>query len=199
MPVYGELGEVISFDAGRRPVALGLTDAIEWRQRKARIRLAMKPQPVAFHRGVLEPRIEMCGQTILFPVDLPVLFGDHAKQFPRLCRVEISTDGEPSASVYFAPVQLGAGAMPKDCPPTLFACAVLFRYLEARQESAFEDIPREVDCCFKDTCGFPIVHVSLVGQGSGGCDFRGVIHPQLNVAEEFAVRFSIDELGLSRA
>jgi hypothetical protein len=159
----------------------------------------MKPQPVEFHRGVSEPRIEMCGQTTLFPADLPVLFGDHAKQFPHLCRVEISTDGEPSASVYFAPVQPGADETAKDCPPTLLACAVLFRYLEARQESAFEDIPREVNCCFKDTCGFPIVHVSLVGQDGGGCDFKGVVHPQLNVAEPFAVRFTPDELRLFRA
>jgi len=50
----------------------------------------------------------------------------------------------------------------------VLACAVPFGYLTVRQESVFEDIPREVDCCFKDTCGFPIVHVSLVGQGSGG-------------------------------
>ena len=159
----------------------------------------MKPQPVTLHRGVPEPRIEMCGQTTLFPADLPVLFGDDAKQFPRLCRVDIWSDGEASASLYYAPVQPAAESAAKDCPPVLLACTVLFRYLEARQESAFEDIPREVDCCFKDTCGFPIVHVSLVGQGSGGYDFRGVIHPQLNVAEEFAVRFSADELGLSRA
>ena len=50
----------------------------------------------------------------------------------------------------------------------MLACAVPFGYLTGRQESVFEDIPREVDCCFKDTCGLPIVHVSLVGQGSGG-------------------------------
>ena len=76
----------------------------------------------------------------------------------------------------------------------MLACAVLFGYLTGRQESVFEDIPRGVDCCFKDTCGFPIVHVSLVGQGSGGSDFRGVVHPRPNVGEEFAVRFSLDEL-----
>jgi hypothetical protein len=55
-----------------------------------------------------------------------------------------------------------------------------------------------VDCCFKDTCGFPVVHVSLVGQDAGGCDFRGVVHPRVNVTEEFAVRFSADELVLVR-
>jgi len=137
----------------------------------------------------------MCGQTTLFPADLPLLFGDQAGQLPRLCRAEVSTGDEPSASVYFAPVSLGAEPTTTECPPVLLACAVLFRYLNARQESAFEDIPREVDCCFKDTCGFPIVHVSLVGQDSGGYDFRGVIHRRLNAAEEFAVRFSADELG----
>jgi hypothetical protein len=96
--------------------------------------------------------------------------------------------------VFFAPVPLGAEPEAKEYPPVLVACAVLFGYLTRRQESAFDDIPREVDCCFKDTCGFPIVHVSLVGQDSGGCDFRGVIHPRLEVAEEFTARFSIDQL-----
>jgi len=141
----------------------------------------------------------MCGNTTLFPVDLPVLFGDQAGQLPGLCRVEISTDDEPSASVYFAPVPTGAEPVTQECPPVLLACALLYRYLAARQESAFEDIPREVDCCFKDTCGFPIVHVSLVGQDGAGCDFKGVIHPRLNVTEAIAVRFSADELRLFRA
>lgn len=159
----------------------------------------IEPEPISFHREPLNARLEMCGNTTLFPVDLPVLFGDQAGQFPRLCRVEISTDDEPSASVYFAPVPTGAEPVAKECPSILLACALLVRYLAARQEAAFEDIPREVNCCFKDTCGFPIVHVSLVGQDSGGCDFRGVIHPQLNVAEAFAVRLSADELGLFRA
>jgi hypothetical protein len=141
----------------------------------------------------------MCGQTTLFPADLPILFGDQAGQLPRLCRVEISSEDEPSASVYFAPVPLGADSETKDCPPVLLACSILLSYLNGRQEFAFEDIPREVDCCFKDTCGFPIVHVSLVGQDTGGYDFRGVVHPRLNAAEEFAVRFSADELMLFRA
>jgi len=140
----------------------------------------------------------MCGQTTLFPADLPLLFGDQAAQRPRLCRAEISTGEEPSASVYFAPVPLGAESMTKEIPPVLLACALLFRYLTARNELVFEDIPREVDCCFKDTCGFPIVHVSLVGQDSGGCDFRGFIHPRLGATEEFTVRFSSDELRLLR-
>jgi hypothetical protein len=98
--------------------------------------------------------------------------------------------------VYFAPVPPGAEATTQDGPPVLFACALLYRYLTVRQESAFEDIPREVDCCFKDTCGFPIVHVSLVGNDGGGCNFRGVIHRQLDATGEFAVRFSQDELGM---
>lgn len=155
----------------------------------------MRPQTVSFRRGPPERRIELCGETTLFPADLPLLFGDQAAQLPRLCRAEISTGDEPSASVYFAPVPLGAESMTKEYPPVLLACALLFRYLTARQESAFEDIPREVDCCFKDTCGFPIVHVSLVGQDAEGYDFRGVTHPRLNAAEEFAVRLSPDELG----
>lgn len=141
----------------------------------------------------------MCGQTTLFPVDLPILFGERAGQLPRLCRAEISATDEPSASVYFAPVPVGAEQAAEDCPPVLLACAVLFRYLTGREQCTFDDIPREVDCCFKDTCGFPIVHVSLVGQDSGGCDFRGVLHPRQDVAEEFAVRFSVDQLELIRA
>lgn len=159
----------------------------------------MRTQPVSFRRGPPEPRIEMCGQTTLFPADLPTLFGDMARQLPRLCRAEISTGDNPSASVYFAPLPPGAEPAASECPPVLLACALLFKYLTTRHESSFEDIPREVDCCFKDTCGFPIVHVSLVGQDAAGCDFRGVIHPRLDVAEEFAVRFLADELGLSRA
>jgi hypothetical protein len=155
----------------------------------------MRAQPVSFRLGPPGPRIEICGQTTLFPADLPILFGHQAGQLPHLCRAEISTDGEPSASVYFAPVQAGAEPFTKECTPVLFACALLFRYLTARQESVFEDIPREVNCCFRDTCGFPIVHVSLVGQDSNRCDFKGVVHPRPNVIEEFAVRFSMDELG----
>lgn len=136
----------------------------------------------------------MCGQTTLFPADLTVLFGDRAGQLPRLCRAEISTDGVASASVYFAPVPPGAEPT-KECPPLLLACALLYRYLAAREESAFEDLPREVDCCFKDTCGFPIVHVSLVGQDGAGLQFKGVIHPRPDAAEGFAVEFSPDELA----
>jgi len=141
----------------------------------------------------------MCGQTTLFPADLPLLFGDLAAQLPRLCRAEISTGDEPSASVYFAPAPLGAESMTKETPPVLLACALLVRYLDARNELVFEDIPRDVDCCFKDTCGFPIVHVSLVGEDSGGCDFRGVVNPGPNATEKFAVRFSADQLRLLRA
>ena len=76
---------------------------------------------------------------------------------------------------------------------------MLFGYLTGRRESVFEDVPREVDCCFKDTCGFPIVHVSLVGQDSGGCDFRGVVQPRPDVVEESAVSFSLDDLALALA
>ena len=141
----------------------------------------------------------MCGQTTLFPADLPLLFGDQAAQLPRLCRVEILTGDEPSASVYFAPVPLGAEPMTKETPPVLLACALLVRYLDARDELVFDDIPREVDCCFKDTCGFPIVHVSLVGREPAGYDFKGVIHRRLNATEEFAVRLSLGELGLHGA
>lgn len=159
----------------------------------------MRMHPVSFHRGAPEPRIELCGQTTLFPADLPVLLGDQAGQLPRLCRVDITAGEEPSASVYFAPALPGEEAPTKECAPVLLACALLFAYLTRRQECCFEDLPREVDCCFKDTCGFPIVHASLVGQDSGGCDFRGVVHPRLNAAEEFAVRFSPQELMLSRA
>jgi hypothetical protein len=155
----------------------------------------MRPQPVSFRRGPAEPRIEICGQTTLFPADLPLLFGDQAAQLPRLCRVEISTGGEPSASVYFAPVPLGAESTTKESQPVLLACALLVRYLDARNELVFEDIPREVDCCFKDTCGFPIVHVSLIGREAGGYDFKGVIHRRLSAVEEFAVRLSPHELG----
>jgi hypothetical protein len=156
----------------------------------------MRPQPVSFRRGPAEPRIEMCGQTTLFPADLPLLFGDLAAQLPRLCRAEISTGDEPSASVYFAPAPLGAESMTKETPPVQLACALLVRYLDARNELVFEDIPRDVDCCFKDTCGFPIVHVSLVGREAGGYDFKGVIHRRLNAVDEFAVSLSLDELRL---
>ena len=158
----------------------------------------IKSAPISFHREPLSPRIEMCGDTTLFPVDLPLLFGDEAHRLPRLCRAEISTNGEPSASVYFAPVPTG-GERANECPPVLLACALLHRYIAARQQVAFEDVPREVDCCFKDTCGFPIVHVSLVGEDSGGCDFRGVVNPGPNTTEKFAVRFSADQLRLLRA
>jgi len=154
----------------------------------------MEAQPVLFRRVPPEPRIEMCGQTTLFPADLPVLFGDQARRLPRLCRAEISAGDEPSASVYFAPVQSGADTVSKECSPVLLACAILVRYLTARQEASFEDIPREVDCCFKDTCGFPIVHVSLIGQGDSAYDFSGVIHRRLDATEAFAVRLSADEL-----
>jgi hypothetical protein len=155
----------------------------------------MRPQPIAFRRGPPEPQIEFCGQTTLFPADLPILFGGQAARLPRLCRAEISTSGEPSASVYFAPGLPGA-APTLECPPVFIACALLFRYLTRRQESAFEDMPHDVDCCFKDTCGFPIVHVSLVGQGVDGYEFRGVVHPRLDVSENFTVRYSADELML---
>ena len=141
----------------------------------------------------------MCGQTTLFPADLPVLFGDQARKLPRLCRAEIWAGKEPSASVYFAPEQSGPDSVELACPPVLLACAILFRYFTARQEASFEDIPREVDCCFKDTCGFPIVHVSLVGQSDSVYDFSGVIHPRLDVAEEFKVRLSADDLMLFSA
>jgi len=91
-------------------------------------------------------------------------------------------------------VQSGADTVSKECSPVLLACAILVRYLTARQEASFEDIPREVDCCFKDTCGFPIVHVSLIGQGDSAYDFSGVIHRRLDATEAFAVRLSADEL-----
>jgi hypothetical protein len=152
-------------------------------------------QTVLFRRELAEPQIEMCGETTLFPVDLPVLFGDRSRDFPRLCRVEISVVDEPSASVYFAPVPPEAGAERNVRQPVLLACAILIRYLARREEVTFDEVPRHVDCCFKDTCGFPIVHVSLVGQDADGYDFIGVVHPHLNAADEFAVRFSADELA----
>jgi hypothetical protein len=159
----------------------------------------MKTQPVLFRRELPEPQIEMCGQTTLFPVDLPVLFGEQSGDFPRLCRAEISVmDDEPSASVYFAPVPPGAESERKEHQPVLLACAILVRYLTSREELTFDEVPRHVDCCFKDTCGFPIVHVSLAGQDADGYDFTGVIHPRLNAAEKFAVRFSADEIARFR-
>lgn len=154
----------------------------------------MGAQPVSFRRVVPEPRIEMCDQTPLFPADLPVLFGDWAGKLPRLCRAEISAGDEPSASIHFAPEQSGADSVAMQGPPALLACATLFRYLTSRQEACFEDIPREVECCFKDTCGLPNVHVSLIGQSDGAYISRGAISPRLDVVEEFAVRLSADDL-----
>jgi len=155
----------------------------------------MRLQPVAFRREPFEPQIEMCGQTTLFPDDLPALFGDPSGNFPRLCRVEISVVDEPSASVYFAPVPPEAAPEGKARQPVLVACAILVRYLATREDVTFEEVPRHVDCCFKDTCGFPIVHVTLTGQDADGYDFRGIVHRHLNATEEVAVRFSVDELA----
>jgi len=108
----------------------------------------IKSAPISFHSEPLSPRIEMCGDTTLFPVDLPLLFGDEARRLPRLCRAEISTNGEPSASVYFAPVPTGGGRR-TNAHRFCSRCALLYRYIAARQQVAFEDVPREVDCCFK--------------------------------------------------
>ena len=156
----------------------------------------MRMQPVSFHPGPSEPQIEMCGQTTLFPVDLPLLFGDRSESLPRLCRVEISALDDPSASLYFAPVPPRTDPEKEEVQPVRLACAILVTYLARRQELTFEEIPRRVDCCFKDTCGFPIVHVSMVGKDTRGYEFRGVIHWRLNTTEDFAVRFSSEELKL---
>jgi len=43
------------------------------------------------------------------------------------------------------------------------------------------------------------MHVSLLGQDSGGCNFRGVVRPRPDVVEEFAVSFSLDDLALALA
>lgn len=159
----------------------------------------MRAQPVTIRRGPVGPPIELCDQTTLFPIDLPVLFGDPSADFPRLCRVDISLVDEPSASVYFAPRQPDGSVDAKERRPILLACTILVTYLARRQECAFDDIPREVDCCFKDTCGFPIVHVTLVGEDDDGYAFIGVLHPELDATEEFAVRFAPEELMLFRA
>lgn len=180
---------------GALPFAVVPTYAIDRLRGPCSMSDPMRMQPIAFRRELPEPQIEMCGQTTLFPVDLPVLFGDPSGDFPRLCRVEISVVDEPSASVYFAPVPPEAAPERKAHQPVLLACAILVRYLTTREDLNFEEIPRHVDCCFKDTCGLPIVHVALAGQDADGYDFRGVIHRQLNATEEFAVRFSADELA----